>query len=59
MEEIKQDLKEIKVDIADIKIDVAKNTISLEHHIKRTDMLQHLVTALVIAIIGGIIKLLI
>lgn len=59
MDEIRQDLKDIKKDIASIQVDVAKNTVSLDMHIARTNLLQNLVTALIIAVIGGVIKLLI
>lgn len=36
--EIKQDVKEIKSDIGVIKETLVKNTTSLDHHIKRTDL---------------------
>lgn len=56
MQEIKQTLKTIQADVASIKMDVAKNTVSLEHHIKRTDLLQNLVVALILCVIGVCIK---
>ena len=59
MNEIKEDLKAIRADVTAIKVDVAKNTTSLDHHIRRTDMLQHIVTALIICILGACIKLLV
>lgn len=30
--------QEIQSDIQDIKVDIAKNTVDLEHHIKRTEL---------------------
>lgn len=38
MEELKQDIREIKTDIVEIKTTLARNTESLEHHVKRTDL---------------------
>ncbi len=67
MQEVKESLKAIQGDINTIKVDVAKNTVSLEHHVKRTDIserrlerLEQLLIALaVVSVLGGIIKLLI
>ena len=36
--ELKADIKDIKSDVVEIKQHVAKNTVSLDHHIKRTDL---------------------
>lgn len=59
MQEIKEDLKAIKSDVNSIKLDVARNTVSLEHHVKRTDLLQNLVVALILCVVGACFKLLI
>lgn len=58
MQEIKADLKSIKNDVTAIRLDVAKNTISLDTHIKRTDLLEKLVLGVVLVILGAIVKLL-
>lgn len=36
--EIKADVKEIKSSVAGIQLQVERNTVSLDHHIKRTDL---------------------
>lgn len=67
MQEIKNDLKAIREDISDIKTDVAKNTIALDHHIKRTDVserrlekLEYSLIGLLVTVIGAaLIKLVI
>lgn len=59
MQEIKEDLKAIRGDVNSIKIDVARNTVSLEHHVKRTDLLQNLVIALILCVVGACLKLLV
>lgn len=43
LKEIKNDISEIKKDITDIKITMSVNTASLEHHVKRTNLLEELV----------------
>ena len=42
LEKIDEKLDKIHENITEVKIDVAKNTVSLDHHIKRTDELQDL-----------------
>lgn len=37
LDEIRSDVKEIKTAVGQISIDVAKNTLSLDHHIQRTE----------------------
>lgn len=63
MDEIKEDLRAIRSDVTNIRVDVARNTISLDTHIKRTDLLEKIVLmivgAIVVAVLGGVIKLLI
>lgn len=56
MQEIKEDLKTIKHDLTEIKVNVARNTVSLEHHISRTDTLQNIVIALIICVVGACLK---
>lgn len=58
MQEIKEDLKSIKASQARTEVDIALIKLDVQHHIKRTDHLQNLVTVLLLAIIGGAIKLL-
>lgn len=66
MQEIKDDLKAIRTDVNSIKTDIAKNTLSLEHHMARTEASEARITfleracisLLFVAVIGGIIKLL-
>jgi hypothetical protein len=67
MQEIRDELRKISRDVADIKINVAVNTVSLEHHIARSDAserriekIEHLLMGLaVVGILGGLIKLLV
>lgn len=67
MEELKKDIKEIKSDISEIKIAVAGNSVSLDHHIKRTDLSERriesiekwqlgLITAALIAVVAAVLK---
>jgi hypothetical protein len=53
MQEIKDDLRAIRADISEIKIDVARNTESLDHHIKRTDLLERILLIIIGAIVTG------
>jgi hypothetical protein len=62
MEEIKKDLKEIRRDVTDIKTDVARNTVSLDHHIKRTALaedrimrLEYWMLGLLATILAGVV----
>lgn len=36
--DLKQDVKEIKADISEIKTCVVSNTVSLDHHMRRTEL---------------------
>lgn len=38
LEDVKESMNKVQEDISSIKIDVAKNTYSLDHHIKRTEL---------------------
>ena len=40
LEKIDEKLDRLQYDLTEVKIDTAKNTLSLDHHIKRTDELQ-------------------
>lgn len=42
VERIEEKLDKLHEDVHEIKVDTAKNTVSLDHHIKRTDELQDL-----------------
>lgn len=46
MENVEKDISSIKDDTTEIKIAITRNTKDLEHHIKRTDELQDMVTPL-------------
>ena len=67
MHDITDDVKAIRNDLSDIKVDVARNTVSLEHHIARTDVAERrleklemvFISLAVIGVLGGVIKLLI
>lgn len=67
MQEIKDDLKAIRSDISDIKVTLAVNTVSLTAHMERTQINERrlekleycLVGLAVVAVLGGVIKLLI
>lgn len=67
MQEIKDDLKAIRSDVSNIRLDVARNTLSLEHHMARTEAserrlekLEYLfMTLAAVGVLGGVIKLLI
>lgn len=67
MQEIKDDLKAIRSDVSSIKVDVARNTLSLEHHIARSDASEARIlylerlfiglgTGALVALIGAAIK---
>ena len=66
MQEIKEDLKIIRTDLAEIKRDVAINTVSLNHHIKRSDMNEDRIQKLEytfigiasVGVLGGLLKVL-
>lgn len=65
MQEFKDDLKIIKSHLVELRVDVAKNTVSLDHHIARTDAAERrlekleyiLIGSIVVGIAGGLIKL--
>lgn len=67
MDEIKEDLKAIRADVSDIKTNVAVNTVSLIHHMARTEVnerrlekLEYVLIGLAaVGVLGGVIKLLI
>lgn len=65
--EVRKDVKSIKDDINDIKTSIAVNTLSLQHHIKRTDLSEQrlgkieswtlgLLTAILLAVIAAATK---
>lgn len=55
MQEIKDDLKAIRSDVSAIKVDIAKNTVSLENHIRRTDVSEKRLEKLEYSLIGLLI----
>lgn len=70
MEEIKQDLKAIRTDLAELKREVGINTVSLVHHMRRSDLSEQrlgkieswtlaLLTAILLAMFGLLAKTLI
>lgn len=60
-EEVKKDIKEIRHTLISIDKTLAVNTQSLEHHVKRTDLLERIIlvflSAIVVGIISGFVKL--
>lgn len=51
-DEIKNDLKDIKSDLVFIRVEVAKNSISLDNHMKRTEINERRLEKLEYALIG-------
>lgn len=52
-------LKEIHLDVKEIKPQVIRNTVSLEHHIKRTDLAEQRITKLEYWLLGLLAALLV
>jgi hypothetical protein len=60
MQDLKQDLKEIKNELVFIRVETSKNSVSLENHMKRTEInerrlekLEYTLLGLLITVVGA------
>jgi hypothetical protein len=67
MQDLKDDIKAIRTHMSEVRVDIARNTVSLEHHVKRTDLAEQriirvenwllgLLSTLIISVVGLVIK---
>jgi predicted methyltransferase len=57
--EIKQDVKDIKKDVTSIKEDIARNTVSLETHMKRTELNEDRIQKMEYFMLGGLMAIIV